>query len=159
MLGEYASLAWSPQCIPAALTPTAQCHTYTSAWAAHADKLTSLIVPCPSVPCTVCCVSCVCLCHAQIYPEVTCPGANLIVMMQVICSNLIDFIMLGLVFARFSAPFKRATSIRFSSTCTINRHSSGYWALTLRWVLRGGRQQQQQRQRQRRPGRSRAVSP
>jgi hypothetical protein len=51
---------------------------------------------------------------------------------QVICSNLIDFIMLGLVFARFSAPFKRATSIRFSKVCTINRHSSGYWALTLR---------------------------
>jgi hypothetical protein len=50
----------------------------------------------------------------------------------VICSNLIDFIMLGLVFARFSAPFKRATSIRFSTQCTINRHSSGYWALTLR---------------------------
>jgi hypothetical protein len=71
----------------------------------------------------------------QIYPEVTCPGANLIVMIQVICSNLIDFIMLGLVFARFSAPFKRATSIRFSNTCTINRHSSGYWALTLRWAV------------------------
>jgi hypothetical protein len=52
--------------------------------------------------------------------------------LQVICSNLIDFIMLGLVFARFSAPFKRATSIRFSKVCTINRHSSGYWALTLR---------------------------
>lgn len=68
----------------------------------------------------------------QIYPEVTCAGANLIVMVQVICSNLIDFIMLGLVFARFSAPFKRATSIRFSTMCTINRHSSGYWALTFR---------------------------
>lgn len=54
--------------------------------------------------------------------------------MQVICSNLIDFIMLGLVFARFSAPFKRATSIRFSTMCTINRHSSGYWALTFRYA-------------------------
>jgi hypothetical protein len=41
--------------------------------------------------------------------------------------------MLGLVFARFSAPFKRANSIQFSSLCTIGRHSSGYWALTFRW--------------------------
>eukprot|EP00882_Tetradesmus_deserticola_P021665 GHRQ01023454.1.p1 GENE.GHRQ01023454.1~~GHRQ01023454.1.p1 ORF type:complete len:168 (+),score=82.61 GHRQ01023454.1:263-766(+) len=40
--------------------------------------------------------------------------------------------MLGLVFARFSAPFKRASSIQFSSLCTIGRHSSGYWALTFR---------------------------
>lgn len=63
------------------------------------------------------------------------------VLLQVICSNLIDFIMLGLVFARFSAPFKRATSIRFSSVITINRHSSGYWALTFRCAWR---QQQQQ---------------
>eukprot|EP00879_Flechtneria_rotunda_P004613 GHRR01004869.1.p1 GENE.GHRR01004869.1~~GHRR01004869.1.p1 ORF type:complete len:426 (+),score=96.72 GHRR01004869.1:474-1751(+) len=68
----------------------------------------------------------------QIYPEVTCAGANLVVMVQVIASSLINFIMLGLVFARFSAPFKRANSIQFSGLCTINRHSSGHWALTFR---------------------------
>jgi hypothetical protein len=51
---------------------------------------------------------------------------------QVIVANLVNFIMLGLVFARFSAPFKRANSIQFSSLCTIGRHSSGYWALTFR---------------------------
>eukprot|EP00878_Enallax_costatus_P002547 GHUV01002729.1.p1 GENE.GHUV01002729.1~~GHUV01002729.1.p1 ORF type:complete len:420 (+),score=101.14 GHUV01002729.1:498-1757(+) len=68
----------------------------------------------------------------EIYPTATCTGGNLVVMLQVICSSLINFIMLGLVFARFSAPFKRANSIQFSKQCTINRHSSGYWALTFR---------------------------
>jgi hypothetical protein len=53
---------------------------------------------------------------------------------QVIVSNLINFIMLGLVFARFSAPFKRANSIQFSSLCTVSRHAaSGCWAITFRW--------------------------
>lgn len=52
--------------------------------------------------------------------------------LQVICSALIDFIMLGLVFARFSAPFKRATSIRFSAVAVVNRHPSGYWAVGFR---------------------------
>lgn len=50
--------------------------------------------------------------------------------------------MLGLVFARFSAPFKRAASIRFSNTVTVSRHSTGFWALTFRcvmvWVWEGG---------------------
>ena len=31
---------------------------------------------------------------------------------QVIASSLVNFIMLGMVFARFSAPFKRASSVR-----------------------------------------------
>ncbi|KAF8073224.1 GapC [Scenedesmus sp. PABB004] len=64
----------------------------------------------------------------QIYPEITCVGPNIVV----IASSLINFIMLGLVFARFSAPFKRANSIQFSSLCTITRHASGVWALTFR---------------------------
>jgi hypothetical protein len=42
--------------------------------------------------------------------------------------------MLGVVFARFSAPFKRAQSIRFSSVATVSRHPSGYWAMTFRCV-------------------------
>lgn len=36
------------------------------------------------------------------------------------------------MFARFSAPFKRATTIRFSSPAVCNRHSSGYWCIGLR---------------------------
>jgi len=58
-------------------------------------------------------------------------------LLQVIVANLMNFIMLGLVFARFSAPFKRATTIAFSKVCTISRHSSGFWALTFRceeWI-------------------------
>eukprot|EP00775_Hariotina_reticulata_P009467 gene9467-9632_t len=52
----------------------------------------------------------------QIYPDVTCVGPNVIV------ANLINFIMLGLVFARFSAPFKRATSIAFSKYLEVEAH-------------------------------------
>ncbi len=37
---------------------------------------------------------------------------------QVIASSLVNFIMLGLVFARFSAPFKRATTIRWGGQGT-----------------------------------------
>ncbi len=51
---------------------------------------------------------------------------------QVICTNLVDFIMLGLVFARFSAPYKRASSIRFTTSAIVQRHSSGYWCLCFR---------------------------
>ncbi len=51
---------------------------------------------------------------------------------QVIASSLINFIMLGVVFARFSAPFKRASTVRFSKVAVIHRHPSGFWALTLR---------------------------
>lgn len=40
--------------------------------------------------------------------------------------------LLGLVFARFSAPFQRAATIRFTTRCTISQHSSGYWAISLR---------------------------
>jgi hypothetical protein len=32
--------------------------------------------------------------------------------LQVIASSLVNFIMLGVVFARFSAPFKRASTVR-----------------------------------------------
>lgn len=56
---------------------------------------------------------------------------------QVIVSSLLDMCMLGVVFARFSAPFKRAQSIRFSAAATVARHPSGYWALTLRWGAGG----------------------
>lgn len=42
--------------------------------------------------------------------------------------------MLGVVFARFSAPFKRAQGIRFSAVATVSRHPSGFWAVTYRCV-------------------------
>ncbi|KAI8470758.1 MAG: inward rectifier potassium channel-domain-containing protein [Monoraphidium minutum] len=68
----------------------------------------------------------------NVYPEPDCVGPNLTVMLQVICSSLLDMCMLGIVFARFSAPFKRAQSIRFSAPAVISRHPSGCWALGLR---------------------------
>ncbi|PNH03921.1 ATP-sensitive inward rectifier potassium channel 11, partial [Tetrabaena socialis] len=69
----------------------------------------------------------------QIHPNPACTLTNLTIMLQVIASSLVNFIMLGLVFARFSAPFKRATTIRFSSVMVAFRHpTSGHWCLSLR---------------------------
>ncbi|PNW74256.1 hypothetical protein CHLRE_13g591450v5 [Chlamydomonas reinhardtii] len=69
----------------------------------------------------------------QIHPNPDCVLVNLTVMLQVIASSLVNFIMLGLVFARFSAPYKRASTIRFSSVMVCNRHpASGHWCLSLR---------------------------
>ncbi|GFH16234.1 uncharacterized protein HaLaN_12615 [Haematococcus lacustris] len=51
---------------------------------------------------------------------------------QGIAASLVNFIMLGVVFARFSAPFKRAGSVRFSKVAVVNRHSSGFWSISIR---------------------------
>ncbi|GLI71301.1 hypothetical protein VaNZ11_016442 [Volvox africanus] len=68
-----------------------------------------------------------------IQPNPECTFTNLMVMCQVIASSLVNFIMLGLVFARFSAPFKRATTIRFSSVMVCYQQpATGYWCLSLR---------------------------
>jgi len=67
-----------------------------------------------------------------IRPNPECAFTNFCVMLQVIASSLINFIMLGVVFARFSAPFKRASTIRFSKTAVCHRHPSGYWCISLR---------------------------
>jgi hypothetical protein len=39
---------------------------------------------------------------------------------QVIASSLVNFIMLGVVFARFSAPFKRASTVRWAGGSNLN---------------------------------------
>ncbi|KXZ50139.1 hypothetical protein GPECTOR_17g775 [Gonium pectorale] len=70
--------------------------------------------------------------YDTIHPNPECTLTNLTVMLQVIASSLVNFIMLGLVFARFSAPFKRASTIRFSSIMVCNRHPSGHWCVSLR---------------------------
>lgn len=71
--------------------------------------------------------------YNEIHPTPDCSTANLTVMLQVITSSLVDFIMLGLVFARFSAPFKRATTIRFTNGMTAHRHvASGAWCIMFR---------------------------
>ncbi|GLC38097.1 hypothetical protein PLESTB_000270600 [Pleodorina starrii] len=68
-----------------------------------------------------------------IQPNPECTFTNLMVMCQVIASSLVNFIMLGLVFARFSAPFKRASTIRFSSVMVCYQQpGSGHWVLSLR---------------------------
>lgn len=70
---------------------------------------------------------------STIAPNPDCPAPNLVVMLQVICASLLDMVMLGVVFARFSAPFKRAEGVRFSSVATVSRHhATGLWAITIR---------------------------
>ncbi|GAX73286.1 hypothetical protein CEUSTIGMA_g740.t1 [Chlamydomonas eustigma] len=70
--------------------------------------------------------------YNQISPNPDCTFTNLCVMFEVIASSLVNFIMLGMVFARFSAPFKRASSVRFSKEAVCHSHPSGYWAISLR---------------------------
>ncbi|KAL6747040.1 hypothetical protein V8C86DRAFT_2922370 [Haematococcus lacustris] len=68
----------------------------------------------------------------QLHPNPDCSFINFCVMIQGIAASLVNFIMLGVVFARFSAPFKRAGSVRFSKVAVVNRHSSGFWSISIR---------------------------
>lgn len=70
--------------------------------------------------------------YDMIHPNAACSGTNITVMVQVIASSLIDFIMLGLVFARFSAPYRRAATVKFSTVAVLHRHESGFWCLEAR---------------------------
>lgn len=52
---------------------------------------------------------------------------------QVITAALIDYCMMGLVFARFASPNKRSETIRFSSSAVLfQRPEDGLWCLSLR---------------------------
>eukprot|EP00798_Chlamydomonas_sp_ICE-L_P015266 gene15266-21348_t len=70
--------------------------------------------------------------YDTIAPDPNCIYPNVVVMLEVIFSSLVSFILLGMVFARFSAPFKRASTVRFSTTATSHRHPTGYWCLSMR---------------------------
>lgn len=52
-------------------------------------------------------------------PNPDCLVVNLTIMAQIITSALVQAALLGVVFARFSSPVKRATAIKFSSKLTI----------------------------------------
>uniref|UniRef100_A0A7S3QX31 Inward rectifier potassium channel C-terminal domain-containing protein n=1 Tax=Dunaliella tertiolecta TaxID=3047 RepID=A0A7S3QX31_DUNTE len=68
----------------------------------------------------------------DIFPDPNCGFLNFCIMCQVIFSSLVNFVLLGVVFARFSAPFKRASTVRFSKNAVVNRHPSGFWCISLR---------------------------
>uniref|UniRef100_A0A7R9Z2D0 Inward rectifier potassium channel C-terminal domain-containing protein n=1 Tax=Chlamydomonas euryale TaxID=1486919 RepID=A0A7R9Z2D0_9CHLO len=68
----------------------------------------------------------------EVRPNPDCAFLNFCVMTEVIFSSLVGFIMLGVVFARFSAPFKRAGSMRFSKTAVCHAHPSGHWCISMR---------------------------
>ncbi|MEW5307342.1 MAG: hypothetical protein WDW36_009746 [Sanguina aurantia] len=70
--------------------------------------------------------------YNDVRPNPACTITNLIAIIQVIIANLVSFMLFGIVLARFSAPFKRASTIRFSSVAVVHRDPSGYWCLNLR---------------------------
>ncbi|KIZ05029.1 ATP-sensitive inward rectifier potassium channel 1 [Monoraphidium neglectum] len=70
--------------------------------------------------------------YGKMAPSQHCPGANSVVMVQAITSSLVDYCMMGVVFARFSSPSKRALSMRFSDSACIHRGPDGLWRLSFR---------------------------
>eukprot|EP00198_Chlamydomonas_reinhardtii_P000766 XP_001690101.1 inwardly-rectifying potassium channel [Chlamydomonas reinhardtii] len=66
-------------------------------------------------------------------PNPDCASVNVLVIFQVITAALIDYCMMGLVFARFASPNKRSETIRFSSSAVLfQRPEDGLWCLSLR---------------------------
>lgn len=64
-------------------------------------------------------------------PDPDCTLLNLLVTLQTVCSLLLDYSILGLVYARFSSPTLRAASIRFSRSLYMSL-VSGHLVLTTR---------------------------
>ncbi|KAG2448597.1 hypothetical protein HYH02_006488 [Chlamydomonas schloesseri] len=66
-------------------------------------------------------------------PNPDCASVNVLVIFQVITAALIDYCMMGLVFARFASPSKRSETIRFSSSAVLfQRPEDGLWCLSFR---------------------------
>ncbi|KAK9809060.1 hypothetical protein WJX72_008704 [[Myrmecia] bisecta] len=68
---------------------------------------------------------------ADLTPNPDCPLTNIIVTLQVVVSALLDYSMLGLVYARFANPAGRAQTIRFSRSMAMYR-KAGLYHLTFR---------------------------
>ncbi|KXZ55309.1 hypothetical protein GPECTOR_3g443 [Gonium pectorale] len=70
---------------------------------------------------------------SQLQPSQDCSSVYMIVIVQVITASLIDYCMMGLVFARFASPDKRSFTIRFSSNAVLyQRPEDGLWCLSFR---------------------------
>lgn len=68
-----------------------------------------------------------------LYPNPDCDVFNLIVMVNIIFANLLDYCLMGVVFARFAAPMPKAKAIRFSSKAVLYQTDpSSYWRLSFR---------------------------
>ncbi|PNH10296.1 ATP-sensitive inward rectifier potassium channel 1 [Tetrabaena socialis] len=69
----------------------------------------------------------------SLQPNIDCTSVNMLVIVQVITASLIDYCMMGLVFARFASPNKRSFTIRFSSSAVLfQRNEDGLWCLSFR---------------------------
>jgi len=64
-------------------------------------------------------------------PDPDCDWLNCTVMIQAVLSALIEFALLGVVFARFSSPLGRARTLRFSKNVLLN-HKEGKRRLSFR---------------------------
>lgn len=54
-------------------------------------------------------------------PSMDCAWTNLVVVVEVLLSSLLNYALLGVVFSRFSSPAKRAMAMRFSSAIAVHR--------------------------------------
>lgn len=68
-----------------------------------------------------------------LYPNPDCNLFNLVVMINIISANLVDYCLMGVVFARFAAPMPKAKAIRFSSTAVLYQGDpASFWKLSFR---------------------------
>ncbi|KAG1679940.1 hypothetical protein FOA52_007004 [Chlamydomonas sp. UWO 241] len=72
------------------------------------------------------------------WPNPDCGFFNTVAMLEVILANLLDYCLMGLVFARFSAPLPKAKAIRFTKNMVLFQRdprdpaSGGHWVLSFR---------------------------
>jgi hypothetical protein len=57
-------------------------------------------------------------------PSMDCAWTNLVVVIEVLLSSLLNYALLGVVFSRFSSPAKRAMAMRFSAAIAVHRDRS-----------------------------------
>ncbi|GAB4823606.1 hypothetical protein N2152v2_010652 [Parachlorella kessleri] len=70
--------------------------------------------------------------YGHMAPHPKCTVLNIIIVGQVLTSLFLQAVLLGVVYARFSTPNRRAHTIRFSQVMTLHTGSDGYARLSFR---------------------------
>ncbi|GAX76183.1 hypothetical protein CEUSTIGMA_g3627.t1 [Chlamydomonas eustigma] len=70
----------------------------------------------------------------DLYPNPDCDLFYLIIMVEIITATMLDYLLMGVVFARFSAPLPKAQAIRFSTKAVLYQHQErqNLWCLSFR---------------------------
>ncbi|GAX84455.1 hypothetical protein CEUSTIGMA_g11875.t1 [Chlamydomonas eustigma] len=68
------------------------------------------------------------------YPNPDCDFFYLITMVEIITATMLDYLLMGVIFARFSAPLPKAKAIRFSTHAVLYQHQDhqNLWCLSFR---------------------------